>query len=140
MAFGQGWVEKTISSRLFRKVSSEKPITAGNLCFSTEDSIRLIERGDFCLVLEAKERTGLFFDGDADSGINTGYDEFRYAIEDLSEIECIVVPNEWVDSEMDVDSEGYNQDNDPQEWIENLSQYGLVVAVRDFDGNVNFNF
>ena len=140
MAFGQDLTEKTISSRLFRKVSSGNSFRVGELCFSTESSSRLIGRGDFCLVLEQKERTGLFFDGDADSGINTGYDEFRYAIEDLSEIEYIIVPNEWVDSDMDIESEGYIQENDPAEWIENLSQYGQVVAVRDFDGNIDFNF
>ena len=140
MAFGQELTETTISSRLFRKASSSNFLKTGAVCFSTEESVCLIGRGDFCLVLEAKERTGLFFDGDADSGINTGYDEFRYTIKDLSEIECIVVPNEWVDSEMDIYSEGYNQDNDPFEWIEELSQYGKVIAVRDFDGDINFNF
>lgn len=141
MAFGQELAEKTISSRLFRKVSSENLLKTGELCFSTEDSVCLIGRGEFCLVFEQKKRTGLFFDGDADSGINTGYDEFRYTIEDLLEIEYIVVPNEWVDSDMDIESEGYIQENDPAEWIENLSQYGKVVAVRDFDGNnIDFNF
>ena len=55
-------------------------------------------------------------------------------------IDCIVVPNSWVDSEMNEKDEDYLEENDPFVWIDNLSEYGRVIAERDFKGTMNFNF
>ena len=144
MAFSTGMTQKTFNTRLFRKVSFENFLKEGELCFSTEEnSSSLYWRGQFCLVLESNTYTGSWYDGDADAGRNMGYDEFRVSFtkeELLASIAYIVVPNEWVDSEMDINSDDYNQDNDPYEWIENLSQYGIVIPEREYKGEMNFNF
>ena len=141
--FGTGLQSAEIQTRLFRKVSAQNFLNSGELCFSTEKSTTLISHGEFCIVLESNLYSGLYFDGDADAGKNFGYDEFRVEMdrnELLSKIEYIVVPNSWFDSEMSDEDEGYNEENDPYVWIENLSDYGIVIAERDFDGNINFNF
>lgn len=144
MAFGQNMIERTIETRLFRKVSPQNMFRAGEVIFSTEKySTKLIGRGDMCLVLELDKYEGLWYDGDADNGRNFGYDEFRVEINKIdlfSKLEYIVVPNSWVDSELDPTDDNYDLTKDPQEWIENLSEVGIVIAERDFDGKIDFNF
>lgn len=143
MAFGTQLKAATIETKLYRKVSSINFLKSGELCFSTDSSVTLIGAGDFCIVLEKDSYTGMHDSQDADAGKNFGYDEFRIELtqnELLSKIEYIVVPNEWVDSEMDISADDYNAETDPYEWIENLSQYGIVIPIRDFETNINLNF
>lgn len=93
--------------------------------------------------MEEKEYSGKYTDKDADAGKNFGYDEFRIEMsrdELLNNIDFIVVPNTWVDSEMDEKASDYLEENDPLVWIDNLSEYGRVIAERDFSGTINFNF
>lgn len=143
MAFGQDLIETTIKTRLFRKVSDMNFLKDGEHCFSTSSSHSLISVGTFCLILEEKEYTGKYDDKDADAGKNFGYDEFRVEMsrnELLSNIDYIVVPNSWVDSEMNENDEDYLEENDPFFWIENLSQFGQVIAERNSPVEINFNF
>ena len=123
----------TIETRLFRKVSGMN-LHGGELCFSTEKSICLIEQGEFAIVLEKKSYTGTYFNGDIDAGKNFGYDEMRVEMsfdELLENLDYIVVPNHWFDVEMDINSEDYSEENDPLTWIDNLSQYGRVIPERE---------
>ena len=131
------------TTRLFRKVNGDNFINEGELCFSTENSVELIGAGDFCIVLESSEYTGMWADGDADAGKNFGYDEFRveFSQEELLEkIEYIVVPNEWMDSDLDFEATDYIESEDPAVWIDNLENYGNVIAERDYETEIRFNF
>jgi hypothetical protein len=143
MAFGKDLVLAQINTKLFRKVSGMNFLKDGEHCFSTEKSTKLISHGEFCIVLEEKDYTGLYDDKDADAGKDFGYDEFRVEMskeELLNNIEFIVVPNWWVDSEMDENDDDYLEEKDPLFWIDNLSDYGRVVSEREYNGNMNFNF
>ncbi len=128
-----------ITTKLYRKASAENFLNEGQLCFSTDSSHSLISHGDFCLVLEKKEYEGDYTEGDSDAKKNFGYDELRVNLtreELISNIEYIIVPNEWMDAP-DVD---YAEGQDPFDWIENLEDYGIVIAERDFNSNINLNF
>ena len=140
MAFGQDLKTATKTTRLYRKVSGSNFIKSGEHCFSTDQSVELISRGDFCIVLEKNEYKGQYDNKDADAGKNFGYDEFRVELtqeELIEKIECIVVPNWWED---DIDEDLYDTDKDPMVWIDNLSEFGKIVFEKDFETSVNLNF
>tara|TARA_R110000822_G_scaffold128195_37_gene264001 strand:- start:3052 stop:3528 length:477 start_codon:yes stop_codon:yes gene_type:complete len=144
--FGHDLVKTTLNTRLFRKASSHNLFgsrNGGEIIFSTEDSVSLIGRGDFCVVLNRGEYTGLYDDKDADAGKNYGYDEFRIRMskdEYTDKIEYIVCPDWWVDVEIDADDPNYDPSSDPYEWIENLSEIGPVIPEREFEGTIDFNW
>jgi len=123
--FSQDLEETTMTTMLFRKVSSENMLRAGELCFSTEKSFTLSSHGEFCLVIDSAEFTGMYAECDADAGKNFGYDEFRVEFdrEDLIDaIHYIVVPEDWFSEE----------NEEASEWIENLSEYGWVISPEKF--------
>lgn len=132
--FGKGLVQKTIKTQLFRKVSGMNFLKDGEHCFSTSSSSSLISHGEFCIVLKESDYAGMYYDGDADAGKNFGYDEFRVEMsrsELLKNLDYIVVPNDWSDTE-----EG-------QDWIDNLADYGFVVSedrFRSHEPNIRINF
>lgn len=139
MAFGKDLKKETKKTRLYRKVTGTSFLKYGELCFSTEESTMLIGRGEFCIVLEEKEYSGMYDNKDADAGKDFGYDEFRVFLTEeelISKIECIVVPNWWED---DIEEELYDTDKDPMVWIDNLSEFGKVVFEKDFKTSVNLN-
>ncbi|MBD3197999.1 MAG: hypothetical protein GF317_23315 [Candidatus Lokiarchaeota archaeon] len=129
-------------TKLYRKVDGNNFLFSNEkeLCFSTENSVSLSPHGEFCLVLEKKDYTGRYTDGDIDAGKNFGYDEMRVemTMEGLLEnLECIVVPDWWFDSE---DKE-YEEGQDPFDWIENLEKYcWKVIPERDYNTKIDFNF
>lgn len=140
MAFGSDLKQKTINTRLYRKVNGSNFIKDGEHCFSTESSSELISAGDFCLVFEKKSYEGMYDDKDADAGKDFGYDEFRVEMsrdELIENIEVIVVPNSWNN---DIDESLHGTDEDPMEWIENLSEFGKVIFESEFESDVNLNF
>ena len=77
--FGKDLKNKIINTKLYRKttVNSLLSFESGELCFSTENSVSLINQGEIAIVLEKDNYNGNFVDGDADAGRNYGYDEFR---------------------------------------------------------------
>ncbi|RLD74915.1 MAG: hypothetical protein DRJ07_19000 [Bacteroidetes bacterium] len=128
-----------MKTKLYRKVGSENFLNEGELCFSTDNSVSLSPHGEFCLVLEEKEYKGRYTEGDTDAKKNFGYDELRVEMtrdELISNINCIVVPNEWADAP-DIE---YAEGEDPFDWIENLESYGTVIAERDYNEKIDFNF
>lgn len=135
-AFGKSLKETTLTVMLFRKANSKNVLNSGQLCTSTANSVQLTSQGDFCLVYEEKQRTGMYAEGDADAGRNFGYDEFRVELtpEDIS---FIVVPNSWDD---EIDEDLQDTDEDPYLWIENLREIAPVIFEKEFDGNIDFNF
>jgi hypothetical protein len=143
MAFGHDLIETVMTTQLFRKVSGMNFLKDGEHCFSTPSSSALISHGEFCIVLEEKEYSGQYTDKDADAGKDFGYDEFRIEMSReklLNNIDFIVVPNAWVDSEMDEKASDYLEENDPLVWIDNLAEYARVISEREFTGTMNFNF
>lgn len=127
------------TTRLYRKASAENFLNEGQLCFSTDNSVSLISHGDFCLVLESKEYKGEYTEGDTDAQKNFGYDELRVEMtreELIKNLDCIVVPNEWVDAP-DIE---YAEGEDPFDWITNLEDFAPVVAERDFNTEIHLNF
>ncbi len=142
--FGQDLKKATQQTILFRKVSGVNFLNFGELCFSTEKSAQLIGAGEFCLVLEKAEYSGVYAEGDADAGKNFGYDEFRVEMtqDELTEsITNIVVPNSWYD---DIDESLYDSDQDPMVWIDNieteLNLSGICISESDFNSEIKFNF
>ena len=121
--FGKDLTQDKIETRLFRKVCFENFNNDGELCFSTENSIKLIARGEFAFVLEKNIYEGMYDDKDTDAGKYYGYDEFRVEFNNINDIisklENIVIPDSWQE---EIDNENFEgeADEDPAEWVENI--------------------
>ena len=127
---------KEITSKLYRKVNFENITNSGELCTSTENSVKLIGTGEVCYIFDSKKRTGMYDDKDADAGKNFGYDEFRTEIDLTEECPYIVYPNSWdeIIETITESDERFDTDEDPMVWIYNLEELsiGQVISERDY--------
>ena len=68
MAFGKDLKTATKNTRLYRKVFGSNFVKSGEHCFSTDESVELISRGNFCIVLQKDTYKGQYYNEDADAG------------------------------------------------------------------------